>query len=63
MDEEEEESEPGMKPYGLRTMFIAYNAVDEEGKPMKPPEGFVIMHKDHIFAKGTVYTLPPGEDQ
>jgi len=41
-------------PYGLKTMFIPYTS-DE-----KAPEGYVVMHKDHIFAKGTVYTLPPG---
>ena len=61
----EEEIDDGpedvMEPYGLRTIFIAYNALDGEGNPVKPPDGFVVMHKDHIFAKGTVYTLPPGE--
>jgi len=60
VEELEEAPEPGVQPYGLRTMFIAYNAIDGAGEPMKPPEDFVIMHKDHIFAKGTVYTLPPG---
>jgi hypothetical protein len=50
---DEEEPEPGTEPYGLKTIFISYNS-DETA-----PEGYVVMHKDHIFAKGTVYTLPP----
>ena len=58
-EDEEEEPAPGVEPYGLRTMFISYNAVDGAGDPAKPPEGYVVMHKDHIYAKGTVYTLPP----
>ena len=58
-EDEEEEPALGVEPYGLRTMFIAYNAVDGAGDPVKPPEGYVVMHKDHIYAKGTVYTLPP----
>ena len=52
--DEEEEPEVGVAPYGLKTMFIPHNS-DE-----KAPDGYVVMHKDHIFAKGTVYTLPPG---
>ncbi len=54
LPELEEEPEVGLEPYGLKTMFISYNS-DE-----KAPDGYVVMHKDHIFAKGTVYTLPPG---
>lgn len=53
LPELEEEPEPGAAPYGLKTMFIPHNS-DE-----KAPDGYVVMHKDHIFAKGTVYTLPP----
>lgn len=52
-EDEEEEPAPGVEPYGLRTMFLGYN----EDKAI--PAGFVVMHKDHIYAKGTVYTLPP----
>lgn len=58
-EEIDEGPEDVMDPYGLRTMFISYNAVDGAGDPVKPPEGYVVMHKDHIYAKGTVYTLPP----
>lgn len=56
---EEEEIEPEKKdPYGIRTEYIYY---DKEGNPSREPsEGYVIMHKDHVYAKGTVYTLPPG---
>lgn len=50
----------GPQPYGLETLFISYGEKDPSGAPKKPPEGFVIMHKDHIYAKGTVYTLQPG---
>ena len=50
---EEEEPEVGAEPYGLRTMFLSY------GEDKAIPDGFVIMHKDHVYAKGTVYTLPP----
>jgi len=40
---------------GDRTEYIPY---DNEGKPIREPEeGYVILHKDHIYAKGTVYTL------
>ena len=40
---------------GERTEYIPY---DKEGNPMREPqEGYVILHKDHIYAKGTVYTL------
>jgi len=56
---EEEETELELRPYGLRTMFIAHGEKDAEGKPKAPPDGYVIMHKDHIYAKGTVYTKPP----
>lgn len=48
------------KPLGyvaVRTEYIPY---DKEGQPSREPgEGFVIMHKDHIYAKGTVYTKLP----
>ncbi len=53
LPELEEEPEPGTEPYGLKTMFIPHNSDDAA------PDGYVVMHKDHIFAKGTVYTLPP----
>jgi hypothetical protein len=57
--EEEEEVEPVKpEPYGLLTEYIAY---DSEGKPSREPQaGYVIMHKDHVYAKGTVYTKTPG---
>ena len=58
--EEEEEPEPEFKPYGLETLFIAYGEKDASGDAKKPPKGYVIMHKDHIYAKGTVYTKRPG---
>lgn len=47
---------------GLRTEYIPY---DKEGKPLREPqEGYVILHKDHIYSKGTVYTLlRDGESQ
>jgi hypothetical protein len=57
----EEESE--FKPYGLETMFISHGEKDSSGAPKKPPKGFVIMLKDHIYAKGTVYTLRPSEEE
>lgn len=48
--------EPGMAPYGLRTDFIPY---DVKGEPSREPQpGYVVMDKGHIYAKGTVYTLP-----
>jgi hypothetical protein len=53
---EEPVPEPESKPYGLETLFIAHGEKDDSGEPKKPPQGFVVMHKDHIFAKGTVYT-------
>ncbi|MEE8355107.1 MAG: hypothetical protein V3S09_04695 [Candidatus Bathyarchaeia archaeon] len=57
-DLEEELPEPGMEPYGLRTDYIPY---DPKGEPSREPKpGYVVMHKDHVYAKGTVYTLPPG---
>ena len=59
-EDEEKEPEPEFKPYGLEAMFISYDEKDASGGPKKPPEGFVIMHKDHIYAKGTVYTLQSG---
>ena len=44
---------------GVRTEYIPY---DKDGKPIREPEeGYVILHKDHIYAKGTVYTKLPGE--
>lgn len=58
LPELEEEEPEAVAPYGLNTVYIAHDAVDESGDPVKPPEGYVIMHKDHIYAKGTVYTKP-----
>ena len=60
---EEPVPEPESKPYGLETVFIAHGEKDSSGAPKKPPQGFVIMHKDHIYAKGTVYTKPPEATQ
>lgn len=57
--EEPEAEVPTQEPYGLRTDYIPFDK--DTGKPMRKPEdGFVVMHKDHVFSKGTVYTLPPG---
>ncbi|GAH33882.1 unnamed protein product, partial [marine sediment metagenome] len=58
LPELEEEPET-VASYGLNTLYIAHDAVDEDGDPVKPPEDYVIMHKDHIYAKGTVYTKLP----
>lgn len=58
-EEEEAVPELAVEPYGLETMFISYGEKDSSGNPKKPGEGFVIMHKDHIYAKGTVYTKSP----
>lgn len=42
---------------GDRTEYIPY---DKEGNPIREPQkGYVILHKDHIYAKGTVYTKLP----
>ncbi len=60
LPEGEEEPEPE-KPLGYVAVKTEYIPYDKEGKPSRePPEDFVIMHKDHIYAKGTVYTLLPG---
>ncbi len=57
VEELEEAPEVGFQPYGLLTDYIPF----KDGKRERDPEpGFVVMHKDHVFAKGTVYTLPPG---
>ena len=63
LPEEEEEAPAELRPYGLETVFIAHGEKDSSGDPKKPPAGFVIMHKDHIYAKGTVYTKPPEATQ
>lgn len=56
-EEEGDVPELAVEPYGLETEYITY---DDEGKPSRPPEpGFVIMHKDHIYKAGTVYTKSP----
>lgn len=56
-EEEGDVPELAVEPYGLETEYITYN---DEGKPSRPPEaGFVIMHKDHIYKAGTVYTKSP----
>ena len=52
-EEEEAVLEPELRPYGLSTLFIPHDSEE------KPPDDYVVMHKDHIFAKGTVYTKPP----
>lgn len=60
IDEIDEDADLSDKPdqqdyVGERTEYIPY---DKEGKPIREPqEGYVILHKDHIYAKGTVYTL------
>ncbi len=55
--EEDETPEPEVRPYGLSTLFIPHDSEE------KPPDDYVVMHKDHIFAKGTVYTKPPEKSQ
>lgn len=46
---------------GEATEFIPY---DSDGKPAREPqEGYVILHKDHIYAKGTVYTKLPQKQE
>lgn len=43
---------------GLHTVKIPYDKAT--GQPLSnAPEGYVILHKDHIAATGTVYTKPP----
>ena len=59
VDEIDEDADLSDKPdqdyVGERTEYIPY---DKEGRPIREPqEGYVILHKDHIYAKGTVYTL------
>jgi len=59
VDEIDEEADLSDKPdqdyVGERTEYIPY---DKEGQPIREPQpGYVILHKDHIYAKGTVYTL------
>lgn len=59
LPEPEEPEKP--QPYvGLLTERIPFDKAT--GKPIRePPDGFVIMHKDHITTTGTVYTkLPEG---
>ena len=59
LPEKEAVPELAVEPYGLETLFISYGEKDSTGSDKKPPEGYVIMHKDHIYAKGTVYTKTP----
>ena len=55
-DDLDEGPEDVMDPYGLRTDFIPYGS---DGQPSREPQpGYVIMDKGHVYAKGTVYTLP-----
>lgn len=50
--------DPGPDYVGLHTVRIPYEK--GTGEPIRePPEGYVILHKDHIAATGTVYTKPP----
>jgi len=52
--------ESAIIPYAVRSEYIAYN---DKGEPSRTPKrDYVIMHKDHIYKAGSVYTLPPGED-
>lgn len=63
VDEEADltEDKEKQKHIGLRTEYIPY---DKEGKPIREPqEGYVILHKDHIYAKGTVYTQLPQREE
>lgn len=46
---------------GEATEYIPY---DEDGKPVREPQdGYVVLHKDHIYAKGTVYTKIPSKEE
>jgi len=47
----QEEPEIIQKPIGYATIYI-----DHSKDPPVIPEGYVILHKDHIYSKGTVYT-------
>ncbi len=52
-----DEAEAPLGYVGLRTDYIPYG---EDGKPTRDPDpGYVILDKGHIYARGTVYTLPP----
>ena len=54
-----EKEEPDVA--GLATEYIPY---DKDGKPEREPQpGYVILHKDHIYAKGTVYTKIKEEEK
>ena len=59
IDEIDEDADLSEKPeeqdyVGEGTEYIPY---DNEGKPLREPQvGYVVLHKDHIYAKGTVYT-------
>lgn len=57
VDEDADLSDKPEKPdfFGLKTEYIPY---DKDGKPTREPQkGYVVAHKDHVYAKGTVYTL------
>lgn len=59
---EEEVELPQSPPVGYATIYLEHTK-DEP----TVPEGYVILHKDHIYSKGTVYTrvtpLQPEEQQ
>jgi len=66
VDEIEEDADLSDKPekqdyVGEGTEYIPY---DKEGNPLREPqEGYVVLHKDHIYAKGTVYTKLKEEEK
>jgi hypothetical protein len=39
-------------PVGIHTVFVEHGG--------EVPDGYVILHKDHVFSKGTVYTKQMG---
>ena len=48
---EKEQTEITQKPVGYATIYIEHSS-----EPPTIPAGYIILHKDHIYAKGTVYT-------
>ena len=56
-EDEIDEGPEDVDPYALRTDFIPFDT--KEGETREPKPGYVVMHKDHVYAKGTAYTLPP----
>jgi hypothetical protein len=54
---DEEEETKGREPVGYATIILEHTDT-----PPEVPEGFVILHDKHIFARGTVYTKTSKDD-